>query len=236
LKIKGKIFLPGTNKQVNNFLANQGAANKRILIIGEGTEEIAEEFLNVNPSEINIIVENIESLSIARNFLSNKEKVSIGLRDFDKTDFADKTFDVIYAQASISKPNRNKIIKEIKRILKDNGIFCVGEIVKLKEDIPSFVRNIFELSQVPPIYFKDLKNYYTEKKLDVFFEKDLSQTLKEFYTLSNSLLNNENIPPQEKTYYKKIMNRIAHESNAYLKMGADKYIGFYMLIARKAEY
>jgi ubiquinone/menaquinone biosynthesis C-methylase UbiE len=236
LKIKGKILLPGIDKQLNNFFTSQDVSGKKTLIIGDGSEEIAEEFLNKNSSEVNMVVENVESLSIARNYLSKKGEILIRLMDFDNTDFNNETLDIIYAQGSISKPNRNKIIKEIKRILKLEGIFCVGEIVKLKEKIPAFATDILESSRLLPIYLNDLKNYYTERKFDILFEKDLSQTLKEFYLLNNSMLNENmgKLSQQEKSYYKKRINQIVHESNAYLKMGADKYIGLYMLIMRKA--
>jgi DNA-directed RNA polymerase subunit N (RpoN/RPB10) len=44
--------------------------------------------------------------------------------------------------------------------------------------------------------------------------------------------NINNLSGQEKSYYKKLLNKISHESNAYLKLGADKYIGFKMLILK----
>ena len=37
----------------------------------------------------------------------------------------------------------------------------------------------------------------------------------------------------EKAYHKKMLNRISHESNAYLKLGADKFIGFVSLLLTK---
>jgi ubiquinone/menaquinone biosynthesis C-methylase UbiE len=236
LKIKGKILLPGTDKQLSNFFASQDVSDKKILIIGDGSEEITEEFLNRNASEIDLIVENTESLSIARNYLSKKEKISVRLMDFDNTDFNSETFNIIYAQASISKVNRNKIIKEIKRILKPGGILCIGEIVKLKDKIPAFVTDILESSRLFPILINDLRSYYGERNFEILFEKDLSLTLKEFYVLNNSLLNEnlDKLPLQEKSYHKKMLNQIVHESNAYLKMGADKYIGFHILVMRKA--
>lgn len=237
MKIKGKIFLPGLNKQLDKFLSSQNVADKKVLVIGDGSEEIAEEFLAKNASEVNIIVENTESLTISRNLLSKEKRISVRLMDFDNTDFVSQTFDIIYAQASISKLKRNKIIKETKRILKPEGIFCAGEIVKFKEEVPTFVGDILEASELSPIYFQDLKKYYIERKFDILLEENLSQTLQEFYLLSNSMLNEnlDKLTAQEKSYYKKMLNQIIHESNAYLKMGADKYIGFYMIIMRKAE-
>ena len=45
----------------------------------------------------------------------------------------------------------------------------------------------------------------------------------------------EDLPENEKSYYKKLLNQISHESNVYLKLGGDKYLGFYALILQKGE-
>ena len=45
------------------------------------------------------------------------------MMDFDNTDFNAEEFDLVYAQASISLLNRNKIVKEIKRILETRWNF-----------------------------------------------------------------------------------------------------------------
>jgi hypothetical protein len=42
----------------------------------------------------------------------------------------------------------------------------------------------------------------------------------------------ETLTEKEKSYYKKLLNKISHESNAYLKLGADKYIGYKLLILK----
>jgi len=39
----------------------------------------------------------------------------------------------------------------------------------------------------------------------------------------------------EKKLYKKLLNKISHESNAYLKLGADKYIGLNLLILKNIK-
>jgi hypothetical protein len=40
---------------------------------------------------------------------------------------------------------------------------------------------------------------------------------------------------EEKSYHKKMLKRISHESNAYLKLGGNKFIGFISVILRKAN-
>jgi len=64
------------------------------------------------------------------------------MMEYSNTDFRDSTFDIIYAQASISTVERRKILKEIKRILKPDGIFCAGEVVNLEKEVPLFITNL----------------------------------------------------------------------------------------------
>ena len=45
----------------------------------------------------------------------------------------------------------------------------------------------------------------------------------------------DNLTDKEKSFYKKLLSKISHESNAYLKLGADRYIGFKMLILKKTN-
>ena len=105
----------------------------------------------------------------------------------------------------------------------------------MSNNIPQFVNDIFEKSDLDPIYKNELTKYYRDRNLNIVDTIDLSFTLKEYYENTMSLLK-ENIyglNKSEKSYYKKVLNQISHESNAYLKLGADRYIGFLTLLLQK---
>ena len=159
------------------------------------------------------------------------------MMDFDNTDFNAEEFDLVYAQASISLLNRNKIIKETKRILKPDATLCVSEITALSKEYPPFVKNIFDTSDMLPLLNDSCATYYTERKFSVLYEEDLSSSLYSFYENTSEELdkNIDKLTDKEKSYYKKLLNKISHESNAYLKLGADRYIGFKMLILKKTS-
>ena len=61
--------------------------------------------------------DNYDSLISLKMNLKEKDSIKIKMMDYAHTDFDDKHFDLIYAQGSISVPNRKNILKEIKRIL-----------------------------------------------------------------------------------------------------------------------
>lgn len=229
------IFLPGGFKQFRILKTKYVLYDKHVLVIGSGSEKIAEKMIESGASSATMIVNDYDSLINARLNLIKDSKVLVKLMDFDNTDFDAGQFDLVYAQASISLLNRNKIVKEIKRILKPDGTLCVSEITALTNDYPPFVKNIFDTSDMLPLLNDSCGTYYTERNFSVLYEEDLSSSLQSFYEHTAQGLDDTiyKLNEKEKSYYKKLLSKISHESNAYLKLGADRYIGFKMLILKK---
>ncbi len=233
--MNSKFFLPGTHQQQKIFLSKVNVKNFKVLVIGSGTEEISLSFYNEGASKVIMIVEDDDSLLKSRLLLANEKEINVRMMDFDNTDFADSNFDLVFAQASISNKKRNKIVKEVKRILKPEGYFCIGENISFSKSPPEFVKDIWESSEISPLFSEELRKYYEAKDFQIIHEHDLSHTLKDFYQQSSSLLKEKsnNLSDQEKSYYKKLLKRISHESNVYLNLGGDIHIGFRMLILKK---
>jgi SAM-dependent methyltransferase len=234
---KKQICLPGLNKQFDFLKKNLPVNPESVLVIGSGSEPAAELITNHFSCNIELIVQEYESLMNSRIILGNDSNIKVSFMDYEVTDFAGESFDLIYAQASVSLLNRNKIIKEIKRILKPDGYICIGEIVSLKKDIPLFVKDIFDAAGLLPIFAGELEKYYSERNLNLISQQDFSDTLAEYYIQYASQLKSTkyDLTDSEKSYYKKILNKISHESNAYLKLGGDKFIGFVSLLMQKGN-
>ena len=230
-----QILLPGGFKQFRILKSKYDLSTKNVLIIGSNSEKIAGKMIENEVSSVKIIVNDYDSLMNSRLNLGKESNVTVKMMDYDNTDFSNEEFDLIYAQASISLTNRNKIVKELKRILKPDGTLCVSEITAIEKDYPTFVKNIFDASDILPLINDSCIKYYEERKFTVFYEEDLSSSLTSFYENAATALDEtfEHLTDKEKSYYKKLLNKISHESNAYLKLGADRYIGFKMLILKK---
>ena len=228
------IFLPAGFKQFRILKSKFIISDKTVLVIGASSEKIAEKIIDSGAVSVKMIVNDFDSLMNSRLNLGKESRTVLEMMEYDNTDFGDKEFDLVYAQGSISSFNRSKIIKEIKRTLKADGVLCVGEITSLKKEYPVFIKDIFESSEIHPLLNDDCLTYYTERKFSVLHEQDLSSSLKSFYenALSSLETSIEKLTDTEKSYYKKLLNKISHESNAYLKLGADRYIGFKMLILK----
>lgn len=231
------IFLPGTDKQSKILFKTLPEKFSSTLILGSGCEEIAKTMSEEYSSNVTIIVDNYDSLLQSRLKLAGQKNISVKMMDFSNTDFRDSSFDLAYAQASISNNNRNKIIKEIKRLLTPEGYFCNGEIVNLKDQAPAFVNDIWKASNISPLNSTYLAGFYMDKGFVIILEEDISGSLKDFYSISSQLLKEKSgdLTEEEKSYYKKLLKQINHESNAYLKLGGDRYIGFKMLIMKKGQ-
>jgi ubiquinone/menaquinone biosynthesis C-methylase UbiE len=202
-------------------------------MIGGGCEQIA--LLMPEDSNIFLILNDYESLLNSRLVLGKSKHCSVKMMSYENTDFKQSEFDIVYAQASISTSSRNKILNEIKRILKDSGYLSIGEIVKLSDQPPKFVTDVWSASGIVPLSKEELTKLYLKNHFEILDSVDLSFTLKNFYSESQNQLKEvqKNISEQERSYYKKLLNKISHESNAYLKLGGDKHIGFISFILRK---
>ena len=199
-------------------------------------KKLLRRWLESGAASVKMIVDDFDSQINSKLNLVDGKNIGIELMDYEATDFKENEFDFVYAQGTLSSSNRNKIVKEIKRILKTDGVFCVGELTALSKTYPAFIKNIFDSSNILPLVHEECSLYYEERKFAVLFEQDLSSSLKNFYENAAIELkaNIDNLSESEKSYYKKLLNKISHESNAYLKLGADKYIGFKMLILKNS--
>lgn len=233
--LSDKIFLPGNEKQLEHLESKIEISGKDVLVIGTGSEEIAVFLKNRSAASVKIIVSDYESVMNSRMILPKDFEISVSMMDFEHTDFTDGSFDLVYAQASVSSYNRNKIIKEIKRILKPGGILCAGEITCLKSPAPVFIQEMWDAGDILPLESDKATTYYEERKFKVIDEINLSGTLTDYYQKNQKLLKAKlpTLTDNEISYYKIILNRLSHESNVYLKHGGKDYIGFISIIMRK---
>jgi SAM-dependent methyltransferase len=233
---KNKILLPGLDKQFGFLQENLTAKIESALVIGSSSEQPAVSISEEYSCNVDLIVEDYESLINSKLILEKYPNINTRMMEFDVTDFDDTAFDLIYAQGSVSRTSRNKYIKEIKRILKPDGFLCIGEIVALENNYPAFVKDIFDSSDLLPLFTNDLSKYYSERKFEIIAQEDLTNTLEEYYITNVSLLKEakHHLSEQEKSYHKKLLNKISHESNVYLKLGGDRYYGFVSLLMKKA--
>ncbi len=237
MKQTTKIFLPGGFKQFRILKHKCELKQKKVLVIGESSEKIAEKFIDEESESVDVIVRDYDSLIQSRLNIEKSKNISIRINDFENTDFQEDYFDIVYSQVSLSNTNRKNTIKEIKRILKPQGIFCISEMTKLQSEIPAFVKNIFEQSEILPLLHGEFEKYFISRSFELIYQQDLTSSLTDFYNNIQKELTDflKSSSDKEKALYKKLLNKISHESNAYLKLGGDKYIGLKLLILKNIK-
>lgn len=233
--MKNEIFLPGMESQVDFVKEHISFKGLDILVIGTFSEPIALELAELSGKQVQLIVPDFDSLINSNLFLEGKSEVKVKIMDYERTDFEDSNFDLVFAQASISSDNRRKILKEIKRVLKPDGYFCVGEIVTNEKELPVFVRDDFYNSGLYPIYDNDLISFYKSVGFDYVVSEDFPRALKEYYSICKERLykTKGELKDNEQSYYKKILKRISHESNMFIKFSADKIVSFRTLLFKR---
>ena len=77
-------------------------AGKVVLVIGTGSEEIAVYLKMKGATSVKIIVGDYESVMNSRMILPKDTEIRVSMMDFEHTDFSAESFDIIYAQASVS--------------------------------------------------------------------------------------------------------------------------------------
>jgi len=229
-----KILLPGGKEQFSHLKKTVDLTGKNVLVLGSNSEQIAKLFLIEGVNSCKIIIDDYDSMLNSRLQLDNPE-IKVKFMGFEHTDFDNHSFDLVYSQGGISNPSRNKIVKEIKRILKPGGVFSVGEVVSLISHSPKFVSDIWDANNLLPLEKDEQEEFYSSRGFEVVSIKDVSHTLENYYRLSKLMLEEkiDGLSDKEKSYNKKLINRIKHESNVYLKLGGKKFMGFFSIILRK---
>lgn len=229
------ILLPGLDKQFRFLLSKISLENKRSLVIGSGSEVVAKQIFLFSQEKVDLIVDNYDALINSRLSIGKNDFIGCSIMDYHATDFANDSFDLIYAQSSISTELHKKILKEIYRILKPDGLLCAGELVKHSNEIPKFVEDILNSSELFVLTMDKLISQYLSLGFLLIDKIDLSDSFFRYFELARQkALEVKNLlSKRELSFHKKLLTRFSHEANSFLKHGGDKYIRFHAFLFQK---
>jgi len=229
-----EILVPGGLKQFEQ-LSQLNKKFEKILIVGEALELVAKKISKKFNSATELIMEDYSALINSKLALGENSGIIPKIMEYDRTDFPDAFFDVVFSQASISRENRKRIVKEIGRILKSGGIFSVGEITMRKNPLPRMIQDMLDWAGIVPLPEQTIEEYYAGKGFEIIHSQNLPEALPDYYKKIEKLFKRkiDELNEREKSYYKKLINRISHEANVFLKFGGEKYLSFHILLAKK---
>lgn len=229
------VYLPGLNEQPELLFATCNIAQSRILILGTATPALVEELLDREAERVDVVINNEEMIMIERMRLPKHKSVKARFMDYSQTDFMDSSFDYVYAQGSISLPDRRKIYREMHRVLKPGGLFLAGELTYLKPQVPVSIKDVWEGAGVTPAFLDEIEALYPLEGFSLQSSHDLSPTLYTLYMLYQKILTKESglLDDDELQLKRHEITRMKHESNMYTKMGGDRVTGYFVFILRK---
>jgi ubiquinone/menaquinone biosynthesis C-methylase UbiE len=113
---------------LQNFVKLLGSPPKKILDAGCGTGKDISYFSSLGYEVIGIDLSEM-MLKEAKEILKNRPNVCLIRGDFRTTPFPDNYFDGIWSSASLvhlSQNDKKRALIEFRRILKEDGILCIG--------------------------------------------------------------------------------------------------------------
>lgn len=137
-------------QSVYNLVHDSKFKEPTILEIGVGTGNLASKFLN-NNFDIIGIDQSREMLSVAKQ---KYPKLKVRLGEFLKIPYDNKYFDIIistYAFHHLNEGEKVIAIEEMLRVLKDNGIIVIGDLMFRSKDDEKSILNELSKEQVEEI-------------------------------------------------------------------------------------
>ncbi|WP_459195850.1 MerR family transcriptional regulator [Wukongibacter baidiensis] len=134
--------------------------NSKILDIGVGTGNLSKRFLENGYSNIIGLDQSREMIHVAKSKFPN---LKLRLGEFLKIPFENSVFDLIvstYAFHHLSEEEKPVAIKEMLRVLKDNGKIVIGDLMfKSEEDKKEIYKNLSkgQISEIEDEYYSNIK-------------------------------------------------------------------------------
>jgi ubiquinone/menaquinone biosynthesis C-methylase UbiE len=103
--------------------------NPYVLDVGTGLGGLVNEFLEIFPEGNFIGIESDETVFEHYKKHGEEPAIEIKIMDAEKMDFEDNSFDIVILSNTFHHiKNKGKIFDEIKRVLKNDGVFILGEM------------------------------------------------------------------------------------------------------------
>jgi SAM-dependent methyltransferase len=228
-------FLPGGASPIKFFLKETLCSQKSLLLLGNGFAQIVPFVEDKGFSSISAASDdNTEIFEYKANTPKERQIHSLFV-DYESLDYKKANFDFVFCQATLSKAGRAKMLKEIKRVLKPEGVLITSEIVCIKKPAPIFMNDIWIKSGQDPLFLDEFESFYTSRGFNLLGSADFSDDLDDFYIKYYKLLesNLKAMSAEKRIQFRKDFVQEKHEITTFVKGGALKLINFKTLILQK---
>lgn len=185
------------------------AKNTSILELGSGYGGAARFLANKYNCKISCL--NISEKENERHVELNKkheldEYIEVTTGNFEQIPFARESFDIVWSQdALFHSAKREKVFREVARVLKPEGRFIFTDPMKTDDCPDGALKNLLSLHQVKSLSTKaDYRRIARKADLELVFTKEM--------------------PEQLVTHYNKVLDSVEKQYNDVVKKTSKEYV------------
>jgi SAM-dependent methyltransferase len=203
--------------------------------MGENTLALAEQFAG----RIVGIEEDSESVFYGKMAAAERKlgpRVSLQYMAPVATNFRPGQFAAVLLEGVLSSYPPGRVMKEALRLLADGGWLLASDSCWLADEVPTFVRNVWESPDFKILTPPQLRALFEERGLEVLQLEDRSSVLDAFYRQFHDTVRSIAKGGFEGMKHQKgLVKHYKHEIDVYRKNGGERYMGYFSAVCRKKD-
>ncbi|MEN3038380.1 MAG: methyltransferase domain-containing protein [Candidatus Kryptonium sp.] len=164
-----------------------------------------------------------------------EESVKIKLMSPISLDFKDETFDLIISEGILSQYKKSKVLKEFRRVLKNDSFIGIADFYWKKTPVPTYVKDAWYVEGGSIETLEEKLKIFKEYGFEPILFEDISDELAKYYSKFRNIIKTT---LKEWRFTKdefKDVKKFKHEVSVFLEQGGDKWMGYVAIVAKKRE-
>ena len=152
-----------------------------------------------------------------------------------KLDFPAETFDAVLMEGILSGYPWQAAMREAKRVLKPDGILGISDSIWLRDNPPSFIRDVWE-SPTQRIPTRDgLEKLFESFSMEILSFEQANDALTSFYKQFDSEVKDISRRKFDGfKHQKNLIRHYKHEIDVFSKHGGSKFMGYALVRAKRS--
>lgn len=150
--------------------------------------------------------------------------------------FEDATFDMVIMEGVLSSYPARKALAEALRVLKPGGSIGIADCAWLATPVPTFARDVWESTRRRVPALDEIPALLQDADMTQQILKDESRVLAPFYRqFSGDVRQIAGSAFKDMKHLKSQVKQYKHEIDVYLKLGGDRYMGYFSALAGRQQ-
>jgi SAM-dependent methyltransferase len=223
-------------KMISALPARVRSEESSLLLAGCGYGEAGFHAEKYFPGSLIAVDEDSEGIFYAKMVAGQRPKTRVSFRTMPPLAlrFDDASFDVVFLNGILNVYPKSKLLKEARRILKDDGVLAIADSYWLSDEVPGFAREAWEGLRNRVFTRTGLEELLNRCAFHLQTAEDRSGELRSFYLQFKDEAKAMTQGGFEgRKHLKSLIKRYKHEIDVYTKLGGHKVMGYILLTAAK---